>query len=114
LAVLRERYPKGLPAPDFKPKLVPSSYDAPLPVEPSEEPNYIPIPDSIVDVGLAVQKDIYDPEKGWRELQLTGAEDSPKSMAMKDGAAVAFKFRGEKLDKETNFEVQWSKYADEE
>jgi hypothetical protein len=35
-------------------------------------------------------------------------------MAMKDGAAVAFKFRGEKLDKETNFEVQWSKYADEE
>jgi len=76
LAVLRERYPSGIQGP-------PPSTDL------------VPIPDSILDVILGVPVDQYDMSKGWTELDTTaGGEirESPKSLGVKDGSAIAFAF----------------------
>lgn len=72
LATLKERYPEGL--------------------ETSLSPKRTKIPDSILDVVLGVPKDIYDPTKGWDELN-TGrgvAKESPRSLGLKDGSQIAF------------------------
>lgn len=92
LTTLRERYPDGLTL---------SSPDKP-----------IPIPESINEVALGVPIDIYEPSKGWTELDTTsgGLKECPKSLGLKDGAVIAFAF----LDgfEEPKFEVEWSSYED--
>jgi hypothetical protein len=60
---------------------------------------------------LGVLNDSHDPSKGWKELSLSGdeMEDSPKALAIRDQAPLAFRFGQEK-----DFEVQWPSYDDEE
>jgi hypothetical protein len=95
LAVLRDRYPEGL--------LV------------STSPDPKPIPDSINNVALGVPIDVYDPRKGWTELDVTsgGLKECPKTLGLKDGAIIAFAF----LEKDEEFgepvfDVEWSSYED--
>jgi hypothetical protein len=93
LTTLKERYPDGL--------------------ETSLSPNRIKIPNSILDIVLGVPKDIYDPTKGWDELN-TGAggmTESPRSLNLKDGSQIAFGFVDEdEEDKEAKdlFHVEYS------
>lgn len=77
LEVLKERYPKGL--------------------ETSKSPTPTKIPDSILDIVLGVQKDQYEPSKGWDELDTRdgGIKESPKSLQLKDGVKIAFAFVGD-------------------
>lgn len=93
LTTLRERYPDGLP------------------VSSSPGKN-IQIPESINEVALAAPIDIYEPSKGWTELDTTtgGLKECPKSLGLKDGAIIAFAF----LDgfEEPRFNVEWSSYED--
>jgi hypothetical protein len=93
LTTLKERYPEGL--------------------ETSLSPNRIKIPDSILDIVLGVPKDIYDPSKGWDELNIRGGgmKESPRSLGLKDGSQVAFAFVDEnEEDKEAKdlFHVEYS------
>jgi hypothetical protein len=103
LAILKERYPDGL--------------------ESSKSPTRTKIPDSILDIVLGVQKDQYEPSKGWDELDTRGGgmNESPKSLSLKDGAKIAFAFVGDdEEDKETKdlFHVEYpdidALYPDEE
>jgi hypothetical protein len=88
LDALHERYPAGLPNP------TPGSKKQ---LEPDE---YIPIPDDSKDVALAVPVDVHNIEKGWRQLgrpgeDALGLKESPKTLGIKDGGVLAFRFRGE-------------------
>jgi len=93
LTTLLERYPDGLP--------VSSSPD-----------ESVQIPESINEVALGVPIDIYEPSKGWTELDTTtgGLKECPRSLGLKDGAIIAFAF----LDgfEQPNFNVEWSSYED--
>lgn len=102
LSVLRERYPKGLPKP----------------TGPCE---YLPVPDSVGDVALAVPVDQYDMTKGWEALELSDSKgkmkDSPKGRGLKDGGVLAFRFRSEDEDEDEkgdgeDFVVEWPSYND--
>jgi hypothetical protein len=88
LTILRERYPLGL--------------------ENNYSPEPIPIPESIIDVVLGVPKDQYDLTKGWEELDIgvTGITESPRSLALKEGAPIAFRFIGEE-DTDKDDEKFW-------
>ena len=95
LVVLRERYPDGL--------VLSSSRDRKS------------IPGSINNVALGVPIDVYEPNKGWTELDANsgGLKECPKSFGLKDGAIIAFTF----LDKDEEFgepvfDVEWSSYED--
>ena len=89
LDALHERYPSGLPNP---------AHGAKKQLGLDE---YIPIPDDIKDVALAVPVDNHDISKGWKALDGTSGKDamglkaSPKSVGVKDGGVLAFRFRGE-------------------
>lgn len=88
---LRERYPKGLPT------------------TVSSEPT--PFPESGIDVILGVPKDVFDLEKGWEELNISGAglKETPKSLGLKDGAQLAFAFaESEAWTKTGEFYVEFS------
>lgn len=112
LDALRERYPAGLPNPTQSAK---NQYGF---------NEYIPIPDNAEDVVLAVPLDVYDVEKGWRQLSgagndALGLKASPKSVGVKDGGVLAFRFRGEdegdgddeEGEEETGeFVVKWPSY----
>lgn len=102
LSVLRERYPKGLPRP----------------TRPRE---YLPIPDSIVDVALAIPVDQHDVTKGWEALESGDSKgkmkDNPKGKGLKDGGVLAFRFRSEDEDEDEkgdgeDFVVEWPSYDD--
>lgn len=94
LLTLCERYPLGLPNPGA------AGGDA-----------YIPIPDSIDDILLAVPIDKHDASRGWKELNLDGGQDGikacPKSLGIKDGAPLAFRFRATDKDGDGGFVVEW-------
>jgi hypothetical protein len=106
LETLRERYPLGIPNP------VPKSASR------------IPIPDSIQDVALAVPIDNHDISKGWKGLDLSasgGIKACPKSLGIKDGGVLAFRFRSEDegddediekgmAEREDEFLVEWPSY----
>ena len=96
LAILRERYPEGLPN--------------------SASPTKTPIPESIHEVSLAVPIDSYEPEKGWTELATNPGDirESPRSLGLKDGALIAFAFiEGEGKNVGLEFKVEWSSYEAE-
>lgn len=100
LDVLRERYPAGLP---------PSST--------SLGTKNIEIPESIHDVAFGVPVDIYEMSKGWEELNTGGAaggmKESPKSLGLKDGSCLAFRFAGEEEgDEDDLFSVEWPDYEE--
>ena len=96
LAALHERYPDGLPS--------------------STSPTPIKIPTEVLDVILGVPIDVYEPSKGWTELDTVGEgiKECPKSLGLKDGSVIAFAFvNGEQnQEKEGEFEVEWSSYED--
>lgn len=97
LTILRERYPDGL---------LLSSSTSPK-----------PIPDKINEVALGEPIDIFEPSKGWTELDTVsgGLKECPQSLGLKDGAVIAFAFleKGEEFgEKGALFEVEWSSYED--
>jgi hypothetical protein len=117
LSILRERYPNGLPTPTAIP---PPNFSS---TSSTNSAKYIPIPSSILDVVLGIPTDENDPTKGWEELKLSvggwGMKDSPKSLGLRDGSLIAFRFRNEEEDEDGNevdgaeedrFEVAWSSY----
>jgi hypothetical protein len=67
-------------------------------------------------VALGVLADVYEPSKGWTELDTNagGLKESPKSLGLKDGAIVAFAFlpEGDVGEKEAEFVVEWSSYEE--
>lgn len=90
LTTLKERYPSGLPTGN----------------SPTEK---ISIPDNVLDVTLGVPKDSYDLSKGWEELDIggTGITETPRSLGLKDAAAIAFSFEGEEgMDEGEKFWVE--------
>jgi hypothetical protein len=104
LSVLRERYPKGLP-------------------KPTRPHEYLPVPNSIADVALAIPVDQHDMTKGWEALELSDSKgktkDSPKSKGLKDGGVLGFRFRSEDEDEDEDekgdgedFVVEWPSYDD--
>jgi len=95
LNVLRERYPEGLPS--------------------STSPTPVTIPESILDLVLAVPIDIYEPSKGWTELatRAGGIKETPKSLGLKDGGLLAFAFVGGKGEGDYDFAVEWSSYDEQ-
>jgi len=91
LTVLRERYPSGLST--------------------SLSPTPIKIPDSQIDVIFGVPVDVYEPQKGWSEIDTSGGaamRESPKSLGLKDGSVVAFAFVGEDQEETPEFHVEFS------
>ena len=59
--------------------------------------------------------DVYEPSKGWTELDTTsgGLKECPLSLGLKDGAIIAFAFLKEEEEfGEPVFEVEWSSYDD--
>lgn len=95
LTILRERYPQGLVL--------------------SSSPDPKPIPESVNKVALGVPVDVYEPSKGWTELDTTsgGLKECPKSLELKDGAVIAFAFlETDEEFSEPTFEVEWSSYED--
>jgi hypothetical protein len=93
LDTLRERYPTGLSN--------------------STSPTLTLIPDSVKDVFLGIPVDPLEPGEGWTELSTNQGDiiESPKSLALKDGAAIAFAFReGEGKKSGYEFMVEWSNY----
>jgi ribosomal protein L12E/L44/L45/RPP1/RPP2 len=108
LDALRERYPSGLPNP---------AHGAKIQLGLDE---YIPIPDDIKDVALAVPVDNHDISKGWKALDGTSGKDaiglkaSPKSVGVKDGGVLAFRFRGEDEGGEDEEEEEGGEEEEEE
>ncbi|CAD6442336.1 794a8210-e5ca-4f32-a167-c1e38f0b32be-CDS [Sclerotinia trifoliorum] len=104
LSVLQERYPEGLNA--ASPSTSTST---------SQTNRKTPLPSSIQDIALAIPLDVYDPKKGWSELQL-GLGDTPESLGLKEGGLIAFRFLadGENVegDFEGGFEVLWPSYEE--
>jgi hypothetical protein len=93
---LRERYPTGLSN--------------------STSPSLTPIPDSVNDVFLGVPVDPLEPDEGWTELSTNQGDviESPKSLALKDGAVIAFAFiEGEGKKAGYEFMVEWSNYDEQ-
>lgn len=56
----------------------------------------------MLDITLGVPKDAYDLSKGWEELDIggTGIAETPRSLGLKDAAAIAFAFEGEEATDE--------------
>jgi hypothetical protein len=108
---LRERYPAGLPDPSTKPQLEHYS-------NPARKPQRVQVPEEISDVKIAMLRDQYDNSKGWEEIVLSGGglRDTAKSVGLKDGSVVAFKFidgdkeEAEEDDVNDGFNVQWPSY----
>jgi hypothetical protein len=93
IEVLHERYPAGLPVTDSKPEK---------------------IPDNIKEVALGVLIDVYETDKGWNEIATddSGIKESPRSLGLKDGAAIAFAFTDGEEDN-VEFKVEWSSYEEQ-
>jgi hypothetical protein len=108
LTAIREIYPDGMPPINSSLTLDPKSNLA------SSKAKLIPIPEKAEEITLGVPIDTFEPEKGWTELSM-GYEDEkggkveecPKSLGLKDGGLIAFRFIGEEWG------VLWSSYAEE-
>ena len=64
---------------------------------------------------LGVPVDVYDLTKGWTEMDTGrgGIMESPKSLELKDGGAIAFAFiEGEGAESTVDFAVEFSSYDD--
>ena len=103
LATLRERYPNGLET---------------AALEAGDPPTMTAIPDSILDIALAVPKDQYKLEAGWDELDVGndgGKQETPQNLQLKDGARLAFAFideNDENDDAEVKFHVKFADLAE--
>lgn len=96
------------PLPATTPSMTTLSSTAPALTE-----SKIPLPDSIQAVALGVPIDVFEPQKGWSELGLR-LGDSPKSLGVKDGGVVAFRFlnRDEDEDDDGEFQVNWPSFEE--
>lgn len=65
---------------------------------------------------LGVPIDVYEPSKGWVEINTDGAfKESPKSLDLKDGSEIAFTFlEGATGAESINFHVEYSVYDGQE
>lgn len=63
---------------------------------------------------LAVPIDVYEPSKGWTELEVNGVtKDNPKTLGLKDGGVLAFAFSDETDEDPAEFNVEWSSYDEQ-
>lgn len=95
MKTLQERYPDGLIS--------------------TISPAKIPIPEFTDSIALGLPVDIFEPSKGWRELEKESAKmkDCPKGAGLKDGSMVAFAFRKQGEEGDVDFEVEIPSYEEE-
>ncbi|RDW76044.1 hypothetical protein BP5796_06865 [Coleophoma crateriformis] len=95
LSTIKDRYSDGLPGP--KPSI-----------------KYL-TPDSIHDVFVGIPKDIYEPSKGFQDLDVhkEGSKASPATLDWKDGSILAFRFAKEDEQTPSQFWVEWSSYDEQ-
>lgn len=81
----------------------------------STSPTKVPIPDFTDNIALGLPVDIFEPSKGWRELEKETAKmkDCPKGAGLKDGSMIAFAFRQTDEQGDVDFEVEIPSYEEE-